>query len=104
MSAPHIYGTSYHYFVNPSCVRAVVPGGQASTTGNVVIALEIERSSKVNHPQLVLAIVRLTPGRRARLTAVARDAAVGAPPQHARVLSAGGGRAEAAALATRVAA
>ena len=103
MSAPHIYGTSYHYFANPSCVRAV-PGGQASTTGNVVIALEIERSSKVNHPQLVLAIVRLTPGRRARLTAVARDAAVGAPPQHARVLCARGGRAEAAALATRVAA
>ena len=88
----------------PTTLASAPSLGQASTTGNVVIALEIERSSKVNHPQLVLAIVRLTPGRRARLTAVARDAAVGAPPQHARVLSAGGGRAEAAALATRVAA
>ena len=102
MSAPRC---TYQYLAYPLLASAPSASlGQASTTGNVVIALEIERSSKVNHPQLVLAIVRLTPGGRARLTAVARDAAVGAPPQHARVLSAGGGRAEAAALATRVAA
>ena len=95
--------STYQYLAKP--LRPRRPSlGQASTTGTVVVALEIERSSKVNHPQLVLVIVRLTPGRRARLAAVARDAAVGASPQHTRVLSARGGRAEAAALATRVAA
>lgn len=78
--------------------------GEASAAGTVVVAVEIERSSKANHPQLVLVVVRLTTGCRARLAAVAGDAAVGAPPQHTCMRAARGGRGEATALATRVAA
>ena len=52
----------------------------------------------------MLVVVRLTAGCRARLAAVAGDAAVGAPPQHTYMRAARGGRGKATALATRVAA
>ena len=91
----------------------MLPSSGRSTAGAVVVAVEIERPSKANHPKLVLLVMRLTAGLRAGLAAVARDAAVGAPPQRTclrgraargRRAARGSGRAEAAALAASVAA
>ena len=87
---------------------APLPGVKPSTAGGVVVAAEVERPSEANHAQLVLVLVRHTPGRRACLAAVASDAAVGTPPQRTRMLlrlcvrAAWGTRGEAAALAAGV--